>query len=84
MPQPSSRQLQALEALINQALKLDPLAQERLTKLEGNAIRIQCTEPDIDAIISINVTAITLASSTDQTTDNVDCHLTGDMSAFPV
>lgn len=76
---PSERQLKAIEAIINQAIKLDPLARQRLEKLAGKRFRIESTEPVADVLIEIDEQTISIIPPDDQP---VTSHLTGDLSAF--
>ncbi|NRB37038.1 MAG: SCP2 sterol-binding domain-containing protein [Pseudomonadales bacterium] len=81
-------QLNVLQLLINKALKLDPLAQQRLNALAQKSLRIQCNEPDIDIVILVENESITLHVSelylnNDETEKkSVTCHLSGNLSAY--
>lgn len=81
-------QLSVLQGLINRALTLDPKAMQRLQKLDGKSLRIQCHEPGADVVIHIANEAINLSPSADfldsQTDDkkSVSCHLEGELSAY--
>ena len=76
---PSERQLKALEAVVNQAIRLDPLTAQRLQKLAGKRFHIECTDPAADVLIAINEQAITLLPPDGKP---VTSHLTGDLTAF--
>ncbi|MCY4044851.1 MAG: SCP2 sterol-binding domain-containing protein [Cellvibrionales bacterium] len=78
-------QLNALQSLINQALKLDQRAQSRLKDFDGQSIRLSITNPQMDFVIAVRDETIALnsyafwaeANSVPPTT-----HLSGDLSAF--
>ena len=72
-------QRKALVLVINQALKLDPAARQRLQKLSGKRLRIECVEPPVDLIIAIDADSIALLPVDEQA---VDSHLRGTLSAF--
>lgn len=76
---PGAQQIQALEVVINQAIKLDPLTQQRLQKLAGKRFRITSTEPAADLIVAIEEHVISLHTPDEKP---VTSHLTGDLSAF--
>lgn len=76
----AAAQLQTLSALINQTLALDHLACKRLSQLAGKRLRLQCTEPALDVIISVdNIGQIALLPADDQP---VNTRLSGSLSAF--
>lgn len=75
-----SAQLTALAGLINQALALDNLSQQRLIQLANKKLRIECTDPVIrvDIAITDNGTIELYPSNNDA----VNAHLSGPLSAF--
>jgi ubiquinone biosynthesis protein UbiJ len=77
--QPSESQLKTLEALIHQALKLDPALQQQLKSLAGKSIHIECKDPKAEVVIVINANNIYLETLQAQ---KITSHLTGDFIAF--
>ncbi len=78
---PSAAQLMALEAIINQALTLDPVAQQRLQLISGKSIRLECTEPAFDLAAEIEDSSLRLLQP-EQLEHTATSHLSGDLSAF--
>ena len=84
----NSAQLQIIQGLINKALKLDPLAQQRLQALDKKSLRLQCNDPAIDIVILIENEGITLLGNEaflhkrGEEKQKLSCHLHGDLSAF--
>lgn len=91
------KQLTVVQGLVNQALKLDPLAQQRLQALAGKSLRLQCTQPEIDIVIAITAESIGIYPSQDyiqtrstpsatereqKLASKMSCHLSGDFNAF--
>lgn len=90
------RQLLVIQGLVNQALTLDPLAQQRLQTLAGKSLRLECTQPEIDVVISVTAESISLyvsddylqahvpPSNSENSSKNnpINCHLKGDLNAF--
>lgn len=72
-------QLNTLELLINQALRLDPATSGQLHNLAGKSIRIECSEPSFQVVILLGNDNIELQPFTGQ---KVTSHLTGNLAAF--
>lgn len=73
-------QLQALSTLINQALALDSLARQRLQQLAGKRLRLECTEPAMDVLVTVSRQGEISLSAADE--QPVNAHLSGPLSAF--
>ena len=74
--------LAALEAIVNRALRLDPLAQQRLESLAGKSIRLECTDPAVDVIIAVANGTIHLSVFDAEQPLETTSHLCGDLTAF--
>jgi len=72
--------LQALSLLINQALSLDSQSRQRLLVLSEQRLRLECTEPDVDILLSIDKAGKIQLSEADEIT--VNAHLRGPLSSF--
>ncbi len=78
-------QLATLELLINQALKLDEKAQTQLAQFLGKSIRITCSEPDLDIVLSVlekKIRLLTYDSWLVEAETTPTTHLTGGFAAF--
>ena len=84
----SQQQLNVIQVLVNNALKLDPLSQPRLQALAGKSLRIECHEPSLDIIIKVEnqsilfITSESFLQSEDADSKKISCHLSGDLSAY--
>lgn len=72
--------LQALSLLINQALSLDTQSRQRLLVLSEQRLRLECTEPDVDILLSIDKAGKIQLSDADELA--VNAHLRGPLSSF--
>ena len=68
-----------LEAAINQALKLDPVTQERLMDLDGKVILIEISDWEIQCFLQPSSTAVNLYAEWD---GNVDTTITSTLFGF--
>jgi ubiquinone biosynthesis protein UbiJ len=64
-----STALVAIESLINQALLYDPTTQQRLAKLAGKVLAIECTVPALKVYITCGQQDITLHDEWDEIPD---------------
>ena len=72
--------LKSLSFLINQCLKFDQTSRQRLQSVANKRIAIECLEPKLAVLISVDSQAI-LTLSADLAND-ADVHLSGRFSAF--
>ena len=78
-------QLDALTSLINKALSLDASATSELARFQGKSIRLTCTGPDMDVVLSVGDGVIVIGTYTHwlaSAEKPVTTHLSGSFSAF--
>ena len=76
----SSKQLILLQGLINQAIKSDATAEQRLASLNNKSLRISCDQPDIDICIIIEHGQVALEQG--HFHEKPNSHIEGDIRAF--
>lgn len=76
----SDKQLTILQGLINQAIKIDPMANKRLEALDSKSLRLQCSDPSIDIQVNIEKGLVSLNPGNPDAF--VDTHILGDITAF--